>query len=308
MSTPKKSPSKTYRPSLYVPGLYSMQAIARDETNPDITIHREHFSALLVWKQEMVVTRRFSHFAMRHATDRSDFYDRLGRGIADPDLMPRPAPQQMTAQSMPASRSELADQAPWLVISPAYCAGFESHAGCSAADRANYYTMTDLLLNCAGDDRDREHIYVLGSNATVCETSVIIMDLTQVTDRTQGVFFERYKRVSAGWPIHSPHYRSELARTFASCRYDQLIKWLADVRMLTRPGENRERFEFVLASLPPPLRFKLASAFVSHVFNEFTLAPGQPEGLTEHAIPEKAWAIGPQLDALLSVRTPMSNS
>jgi hypothetical protein len=283
-----------------------MQAIARDPADPDITIHRESLADTLVWKQEMVKTRRFSHFSLQHATDRCDFYDRLGRGVATPGNTPRASPQPMSPLTFPPVRMQLVKQVPWLVKLPTYCAGFEAHAGCSAAIRSNFYTMTDRVINMAGSDADREHVYMVGSNSSPHAAAVLIADLTKVSEQTQSVFLDFFQRIRSGWPLQASHHRTEMARTFAGCRYARLSQWLLRVRMRSRPEESKDRFEFLLLSLPNALRLKLAQMFVAAAYQEFTIAAGGVEELSDAALDALVYQLAPQLDQLLAI--PLANS
>lgn len=305
MSSPA-TPSKSYRPSLYIPGLYSLQAVSRDAAAPDVTIYRENLDSLLAWKQEMVTGKRFSHFALRHATDRTDFFDRLGRGLADDVGVPVPQAQPMLAQDLGASRMALLGRVPWLVERPTYCAGFEAHAGCSAATRSNFYTMADRIINLAQADADRVHVYVLGCNLSPYTVSAMVADMSKVTELTQGVFLDCFKRVRSGWPLQAAHHRTELARTLAGCRYTQLCEWLVEVRALTRPSETAARYRLVLGALPNSLRLKLAQVFVDHAYPEFVLEPGGVETLPPEAVAIIAPRVGPSIDQMLAI--PLSKS
>jgi hypothetical protein len=309
MPTLSNQQQKYFR-SIFVPGLYSLQCVSRTSGAPDVTIYRQDLDQLVgggkgSFLHRMRASKRFEFFILRHSKDRVDFFDGNGRVLPPGHRVPEVMPTSMAKTSVRCDNASLAAQSSWLMPRPTVCGSFEAHAGQSAAERGNFYTMLDQMLNAAKNDNDREHIYVL-SHHEPCPRSVLAADLTKVSDRVQGVFLDYYRRFSKGWPICAEHHSTELARTLSSCRYEELRRWLRAVRALTDPSDDLSRFEMVLMSLPLSVKFGLARILVREVYSEFTLAEGDVERLSDEVVIARHKEIGASVDQLLAI--PLSNS
>lgn len=309
MST-HSTPQTRYFRSLFLPGLYALQCVSRVSGAPDVTVYREDLDSLIGGTKGSQMTlmrshKRFSHFVLRHSLDRADYYDKKGRLIREEAARPVAHVTAMSAAPMRCDNGELAEQTSWLVASPTVCGSFEAHAGQSAAERGNFYTMLDQMLNQAKSDRDREHIYVL-SHHSPCPRSVLVADLTKVTERSQSIFLDYFRRLRDGWPLCEKHHKTEMARTLSSCRYGELRRWLKGVRLALSPDEDSVRFDLVLSSVPLRIRYELARVFVEIVYPKFRLAPGGVEQLEDCDVEARTHEIGAVIDQLLA--TPISNS
>lgn len=308
MSTPSTSQTRYFR-SIFLPGLYALQCVSRVSGAPDVTIYRENLDALVGDTKTsqlalMKAQKRFSFFVLRHTRDRGDCYDKRGRLITVEAEKPASYATAMSALPVRCDNGALARQSTWLLSNPTVCGSFEAHSGQSAADRGNFYTMLDQLLNQARNDKDRENIYVL-SHHSPCPRSVLVADLTKTTDRTQELFLDYFRRIQKGWPLHDVHHKTELARTLSSCRYGDLRAWLKGVRMRTTLGEDPHRFDLVLSSIPLQVRFALAKVFVEVIYQKVMLVEGGVEKISDEDVYQRAAEIGAAMDHLLA--TPMSN-
>jgi hypothetical protein len=211
----------------------------------------------------------------------------------------------MSASPVRCDNEALVRQSTWLLEQPTICGSFEAHAGQSAAERANFYTMLDQMLNLAENDKHRNHIYVL-SHHTPCPRSVLAADLTKVSERAQGVFLDFFRRLQKGWPLCDDHHKTELARTFSSCRYTELRRWLRMIRLRRRPGEDSQRFDLVLMGIPLNIRFSLAQILIHEVYAKIRLIDGGVEQISDEDVLSYVDQIGARVDQLLA--TPMSNT
>jgi hypothetical protein len=119
------------------------------------------------------------------------------------------------------------------------------------------------------------------------------------------LFLDYFRRIQKGWPLSDAHHKTELARTFSSCRYAELRQWLRLVRQRRRPEEDLVRFEMVLMGIPLGLRFDLARIFIEEVYLRIRLPAGGVEQIEEVVVVELIDEIGARVDRLLA--TPMSN-
>lgn len=308
MSTPSLPQTRYFR-SIFLPGLYALQCVSRVSGAPDVTIYRENLEALVGDTKTsqlalMKAQKRFSFFILRHTRDRGDCFDKRGRLVTVEADKPVAYATAMSASPVRCDNGSLAQQSTWLLPNPTVCGSFEAHSGQSAADRGNFYTMLDQLLNQAGSDKDREHIYVL-SHHSPCPRSALVADLTKTTDRTQELFLDYFRRIQKGWPLHDVHHKTELSRTLSSCRYGELRAWLKGVRMRTSSGEDPHRFDLVLSSIPLQVRFALAKAFVDVFYSKVLLVEGGVEQIADADVYHRSAEIGAAMDQLLA--TPMSN-
>jgi len=308
MSTPLKSQTRYFR-SIFLPGLYALQCVSRVSGAPDVTIYRENLDAIVGDTKTsqlalMKAQKRFSFFVLRHTRDRCDYFDKNGRLITVEAAKPTSCVTAMSTSPLRCDNGALARQSAWLLPTPTVCGSFEAHSGQSAADRGNFYTMLDQILNQARNDKDRENIYVL-SHHSPCPRSVLVADLTKTTDRAQELFLDYFRRIQKGWPLHDVHHKTELARTLSSCRYGELRAWLKGVRMRTSASEDPHRFDLVLSSIPLQVRFELARVFVEAIYQKVMLVEGGVEKISDDDVYHRAAEIGASVDQLLA--TPMSN-
>lgn len=291
-----------YSASIFIPGLYSLQCVSRTSGLPDVTFYRENLDALVGSKSllsELKGGKRFAFFVLRQASDKCDFFDKGGRLLVDdPFEKPEPLPRFMSGQALSLKNDDMARHIAWLLPQPTVCGSFEAHAGQSAADRSNFYTMLDQLVNLAPSDKEREHTCVLTQHWP-CPRSLLVADLTLAAPRTQEVFLDHFMRIRKGWPLHEQHHRDELARTLASCRFPQLSRWLKTVRMQRNPSEDPERFDLVMASISAQTRLDLATILVRAVYKKFILSAGGVEQMPDDVLIAHADAIGGRVDELL---------
>ncbi len=275
-----------------------------------MTIYRQDLDALVGGSADSAISKmrrqkRFDSFVLRHSKDRSDHYDKRGRLMRPGSQLPEAYPTSMSATPIRCDNKALVQHATWLLPQPTICGSFEAHAGQSAAERVNFYTMLDQMLNLAKNDKDRDFIYVL-SHHHPCPRSVLAADMSKVSDRAQGVFLDFFRRLQKGWPLSEEHHKTELARTFSSCRYTELRHWLRAVRRHRRPGEDMQRFDLVLHGIPLNIRFGLAQIFVQEIYPKIRLVEGGIEQVDAEAVAAYVDQIGSRVDQLLA--TPMSNT
>ena len=252
----------------------------------------------------MKAQKRFAFFVLRHSVDRADYFDKKGRPINEAAEKPVAYATVMTSAALRCNNDTMTRQSTWLLANPTTCGSFEAHAGQSAVDRGNFYTMLDQMVNLAPTDKDREHIYLL-SHHSPCPRSVLVADLTKTTARGQELFLDYFQRLQKGWPLCDKHHKTELARTFASCRYGELRTWLKGVRMQTVPTEDPERFDLILSSVPLQVRLCLARVFVHAVYSKVKLATGGVEKISDDDVYSRSNDIGCAMDHLLA--TPIAN-
>ena len=293
-----------------MPGLYSLQCVSKTSGAPDVTVYREDLDSLVGPAKTsqlsmMKAQKRFSFFVLRHAVDRCDVYDKKGAIIRDAAGHPESYSTAMSPTPIVCNNAQLAAQSTWLLAVPTVCASFEAHGGQSAAARSNFYTMLDQLLNMAKSDKDREHIYVL-SHHSPCPRSVLVADLSKTSEHGQEIFLDYFRRLKNGWPLSPPHHKTELARTLSSCRYEELRRWLHEVRMKTVAGEDPRRLSLILSAIPLRVRFALARAFVDVIYPQVFLPEEGAEQISDEDVYARTEEIGAALDQVM--RTPMSNS
>lgn len=301
-------PQTRYFRSIFLPGLYALQCVSRVSGAPDVTVYRENLTALVGDPKTsqlalMSAQKRFAFFVLLHSVDRADYFDKKGRPISDAARMPVAYATVMTSAEVKCNNDAMVRQSTWLLASPTVCGSFEAHAGQPAVARSNFYTMLDQLVNLAPTDEDRENIYLL-SHHSPCPRSVIVADFTQTTTRGQELFLDYFQRLQKGWPLCEKHHKTELARTFASCRYGELRSWLKGVRMRTSDSEDPDRFALVLSSVPLQLRLGLARVFVHAVYAKIKLVTGGVEQISDDDVYNRSAEIGFAMDQLLA--TPIS--
>lgn len=309
MST-RSIPHTKYFRSIFLPGLYALQCVSRVSGAPDVTVYREDLDSLVGSAKTsqlslMKAQKRFAFFVLRHSRDRCDVYDKKGRIIRDTAEHPAAYVTAMSPIPVSCDNASLASQSKWLLAVPTVCASFEAQSGQSAAARGNFYTMLDQLLNLAKSDKDRENIYVL-SHHSPCPRSVLVADLSLVTDRAQGIFLDYFRRLQNGWPLSASHHKTELSRTLSGGRYTELRRWLHTIRMRTTQGEDSDRLSLILSAIPLSVRFDLARVFTDVVYPKVFLPDGGIEQISDEDVYARTDELGALLDQVL--RTPMSNS
>ncbi len=310
MTTPEIKTQKFFR-SITVPGLYSLQCVAMSSGTPDVTVYRSSLDELVGGSADsemsrMIKQKRFSYFVLQHSKDRADYYDRAGDLIESASRRPEPYHSEMAPQSYRCDNASLVNQITWLLPTPTICGAFEAHNGQAAVGRANFYTMLDLLINRATKDKERQHIYLL-SHHLPCPRSVLVADMSLVSESAQGIFLDCYRRIKNGWPINQEHHKTELARTLATCRYNELRRWLRMVRAARELPDDMDRYELVLNSIALNTKFHLAKIFVGRIYPKFRLMEQGCEHITDQDVLSSANPVGLAVDAFLA-QTPISKS
>lgn len=285
MITTNLTKQKFY-PSLFAPGLYSLQCVSRVSGSPDVTVYRENLADLIEGSssqlRRFVNAKLFSHFVLAHDSDKKDVFDKRGKAMKQGGG-PEAVPQRMAFKTLTCDTRKLITRSAWLVESPTTCGWFEGHAGQSAAERSNFYVMVDQLIHQAKNDKDREHLYLL-SHHIPCANTVLIADLPKTSERTQGVYLDYFKRLRKGWPLQAGHHQAEMVRTFAGCRYAQLVTWVVALRKSDIGVDPSDRFRMTLAGLPAVPRVEMARIFVRALYEKFGLLPGGVECLSEESL------------------------
>ena len=268
----------TDRPAPLLPGLYSMQAVSEDPTQPDVTVYRLSAKEADEWKTSMAMYGCYKWFLLRSDTDKWDIFDKHGkfvdkrRDVVEDHVKEVNTHVEVDRDEFLREAREALGDDEWSLVS---C--IEGHAGASAADHSNYVVVCRRMIIDAKPG-DIHNMCIIDSKQWDCRVSGVFARVGRLSNFMQDTFLDRVTWIEKSWPLLQKHHRDTLADRLVNARGSYVRDLLQDCGYAA--GMSRELIlsmitKWTLAS--PSAQYRFAQHIVTTLQDKMIFEAGKAE-------------------------------
>ena len=250
----------TDRPAPLLDGLFSMQAMGSDPTDPYVTIYRRDAASAIPWINNIGEHKQFPCYLLRSKSDHWTLFISIEENPHCPVSCPITEAKNCS-EVVSVDRGALLQEARDLIGDPdiTLLACSEGHAGASAADRSNFNVTCRRMIGDASP-ADLEQFYVFDSRMWPCPVTGVFANVSKLSTKMQDVLLDRYVWIKESWPLVQSDFKEHLADQLATLRLSyvcDLLKRCCRAASMSEEFTIKVTTKWSLASPGPKYRFAL---------------------------------------------------